>query len=210
MAATRRFGTETSPTRGVLLDATEQLMLEGGYAAISSRKVAERAGVKAPLVHYYFRTLDDLFLAVYRRRTHRNLERLAGALQETDQPLWVIWEYSTDRAGIALTQEFMALSNHRKTIRAELAETAERLRQIQLDAVSELLADYGVDTELITPAALLFTMSAVPRVLVIEEAMGMSTGHADIVAVVEHFLTQMEGPRHTAADKRTRSRRRTA
>ena len=50
MAATRRVGTLTSKTRALLLDVTEQLMLDEGYAAVSSRSVAARAGVKAPLV----------------------------------------------------------------------------------------------------------------------------------------------------------------
>ena len=54
--------------RGVLLDAAEQLMLEDGYAAVTSRRVAERAGLKPQLVHYYFRTMDELFIEVFRRR----------------------------------------------------------------------------------------------------------------------------------------------
>jgi TetR/AcrR family transcriptional regulator len=210
MTSIRRFGTETSKTRGVLLDVTEQLMLEEGYASVSSRHVAAKAGVKAPLVHYYFQTLDDLFIAVYRRRTDRNLERLAAALHETDQPLWVIWEYSSDKAGTAITQEFVALANHRKTIRAEIAQTAERLRQIQLEAVSGVLGGYGLDIDIITPAALLLVMAAVPRVIVIEETLGMSTGRAEAVALVEHYLTQLEGPRFTAAGKRSRTKRQPA
>ena len=40
MAATRRVGTLTSKTRALLLDVTEQLMLDEGYAAVSSRSVA--------------------------------------------------------------------------------------------------------------------------------------------------------------------------
>ena len=39
-------------------------MLEDGYAAVSSRSVAAAVGIQAPLVHYYFPTLDDLFVAV--------------------------------------------------------------------------------------------------------------------------------------------------
>jgi AcrR family transcriptional regulator len=34
----RRLGTETSKTRGALLDAAERLMLEEGYAALTSRR----------------------------------------------------------------------------------------------------------------------------------------------------------------------------
>ena len=62
MTATRRIGAEDSSTRAALLDAAQQLMLDEGYAAVTSRRVAAQAGLKPQLVHYYFRTMDDLFL----------------------------------------------------------------------------------------------------------------------------------------------------
>ena len=71
MVATRRFGAETSKTHAALLDAAEALMLAEGYAAVSSRRAAAAAGLKPALVHYYFATMDDLFLALYRRRVSR-------------------------------------------------------------------------------------------------------------------------------------------
>jgi TetR/AcrR family transcriptional regulator len=64
----RRIGAPDAKNRGVLLDAAEQLMLEDGYAAVTSRRLAVRAGLKPQLVHYYFRTMDDLFLEVFPRR----------------------------------------------------------------------------------------------------------------------------------------------
>jgi TetR/AcrR family transcriptional regulator len=56
-----------SGVRDAILDATESIMVEEGYAAVTSRRVAERAGLKSKLVHYYFRTMEDLFVAVYER-----------------------------------------------------------------------------------------------------------------------------------------------
>ena len=44
MASTRRIGAESSETRAALLDAAERLMLEHGYAAVTSRRVAGAAG----------------------------------------------------------------------------------------------------------------------------------------------------------------------
>ena len=75
MASARRIGAPDAKNRGVLLDAAEQLLLEEGYAAVTSRRVAERAGLKPQLVHYYFRTMEDLFLAVFRRRAEEGLGR---------------------------------------------------------------------------------------------------------------------------------------
>ena len=96
MASARRIGAPDAKNRGVLLDAAEQLLLEEGYAAVTSRRVAEKAGLKPQLVHYYFRTMEDLFLAVFRRRAEEGLEVLATALA-SPQPLWALWRFSTSR-----------------------------------------------------------------------------------------------------------------
>ena len=50
-----------------LLDAAEALLLEEGYAAVTSRRVAERAGVNPALLYYYFESMDGLFVALFRR-----------------------------------------------------------------------------------------------------------------------------------------------
>jgi AcrR family transcriptional regulator len=206
MAEGRRTEPETAHGKALILDATEQVMIEEGYAAVTSRNVAARAGVTGGLIHYYFPTLDDLFLAVYRRRTGRNIERLAEALQG-DQPLRVIWKYSSDPTGAALTAELLVMANHRKAIQAEIAETAEAIRRMQLKAVTEVLEGYGIDAEELPAPALLLFMAAVPRVIVIEQALGVSTGHVEAIEVVERWLERLEGPprsrRATAKPRRT-------
>src|SRR6476659_5288631 len=192
MAATRRVGTVTSKTRALLLDVTEQLMLDEGYAAVSSRSVAVRAGVKAPLVHYYFPTLDDLFIAAFRRRSERNLERLANALQG-DDPLQALWDYANDKAHVVLTFEFLALANHRKAIQAEMSEVAERFRKVELEAFTSMAASSGIDLDEFPPDALLLIMMAIPTTVVYEEAIGMSTGHEHALMLVERYVSQFRG-----------------
>ena len=62
MAEGRRRRAATEEKRERILDATEEIMLKEGYAAVSSRSVATAVGIQAPLVHYYFSTIDDLFV----------------------------------------------------------------------------------------------------------------------------------------------------
>jgi AcrR family transcriptional regulator len=196
--APRRLGAETSKTRGALLDAAERLMLEEGYAAVTSRRVAARAGLKPQLVHYYFRTMDDLFLALYRRRAEQGLERQTRALA-SDQPLWALWDLSRDPRGTALTMEFVALANHRKEIRAEFAASAERYRTEQVRGLAVVLERYGIGAGQFPPVVLSVLMTSVSQVLVIEqESAGMTSGHAETVAFVEEFLGRLEGPRRAA------------
>lgn len=192
MTAPRRMGTENSKTRVLLLDVTERLMLKEGYAAVGVRRVAREAEVAPALVLYYFRTLDDLFLAVLRRRAEEELETSAHEL-DSPSPLRALWEMSS-RPGAALINEFMALSNHRKAIRAELCEHAERYRRLQLEILTRKAAEEGLPLpEGVSPVALLVLGTALARVLVIEKGMGMSGGHAEAEALVEQLLRRFEG-----------------
>lgn len=49
-------------------------MLEDGYAAVTSRKIASRAGLPNA-IHYYFEDMDDLFVELFRRGAARSLAR---------------------------------------------------------------------------------------------------------------------------------------
>jgi TetR/AcrR family transcriptional regulator len=205
MASPRRIGSPDAKNRAILLDAAEQLMLEEGYAAVSSRRVASKAGLKPQLVHYYFRTMDDLFLDVFRRRGEEGLQRQAEALASA-QPLRALWEFSTDPAGTALTMEFVGLANHRKAIRAEIAHYAERFRAGQIEALSSLADRYGFHPDACPPAVLAVLMTSISRVIVMEKALGMSAGHAETLALVEKQLRLLEGGPQPLESDREESR----
>jgi AcrR family transcriptional regulator len=198
MTAVRRIGAETSETRARLLDAAEHLMLNGGYAAVTSRRIGAEAGARPALVHYYFRTMDDLFLAVFQRRAEQGFERQELALASS-QPLWALWELSRDPRGTALTMEFVALGNHRPAIRAEIAESAERFRRRQLETLPGILEGYGVDSGEWPPVVVAMLMASISRFLVIEqEALHVTTGHNETIAFVEAFLRRYEGDRRSS------------
>ncbi|MGA8370025.1 MAG: helix-turn-helix domain-containing protein [Acidimicrobiales bacterium] len=192
MASNRRIGGEDSESRAALLDATERLMLEEGYAAVSSRRVAQTAGLKPQLVHYYFRTMDDLFLAAYRRRAEGGLRRQARAF-EPGLSLRAVWALSDDPKSTALTMEFAALANHRKSIRTEIARYAELFRSRQTEILSQIMEEHGIDTEGFPPVAVMVLITGVSQILVMEEALGMSAGHAETRALVERCIVQLEG-----------------
>lgn len=99
-------------------------------------------------------------------RRDKNLQHLADALQaHPDEPLHVIWEYSWDGATGALMSEFMALGNHRKSIRAEIAEVSDRVRQVELDA---LRTNRELAHGNLSPDALVVLISAIPKFLNLE------------------------------------------
>lgn len=195
----RRVGSEAAKTRAQLVDVTERLMLRDGYAVVTSRRVATEAGVTAPLVHYYFPTLDDLFLAVLRRRADRQVERQARLLAG-DEPLRALWTFHTDRLAARFLTEFIGLANHRKAVRGELAAYAERFRAVELAALEQAVADGRLDLGGMSPAGVLVLLSTASRGLVNEESIGMSTGHNEVHALVEDLLARAERPARDARD----------
>ena len=190
-ASARRIGTEASKTRAALLDAARQLMLDEGYAAVTSRRVATKAGLKPQLVHYYFRTMEDLFLNLFRQGAELNLERHTQVLTSS-RPLRALWEFSSDASGMALTFEFVALSNHKKAIRAELLSYAERFRALQLEVIGVALERAGVDQALYPPEAVLMVLAGVGQFVSMEVNLGLTTGHDQTRATVERLLHQLE------------------
>lgn len=187
MTAPRRMGTENSKTRHLLLDTVERLMVEEGYAAVGVRRVAREAGVAPALVLYYFRTLDDLFLATMRRRFEQEIQAQTTAL-ESDRLMKTLWDHNSHPEGAVLNLEFIALANHRKTVRGEVAAHAERLRTLQKEAVERYLTERGIDSGTLSPLALTVLISTISRSLVLEDTLGLTMGHAELQALIERHL----------------------
>jgi AcrR family transcriptional regulator len=211
MATTaRRVGAETSKTREVLLDCVEKLMLDEGYASVSYRVLAAKAGVTPSLVQYYFPNIDDIFVAAIKRYSERGLAHLKNELERrTDDPLRAVWEYSWDEATGALMTEFMALGNHRKSIANEIAAVTESVRKMQLDA---LTAKFGKDAKPIgdfSLPALQLLISGMPKFLNLEKGIGVKSAHAEITEAFERYLDSVE-PRVGSKQKRKPTARKTA
>lgn len=192
MASPRRMGSPEAKNRAALLDAAEQLMLEEGYPAATSRRVAEKAGLKHQLVHYYFHGMDELFTASFRRSAERGLRVQAEALK-SPQPLWALWRWHTSTVNAPLWTEYIAMANHRKGLRAEVAYYSKRFREEQRWIVDRALKAYGVDPDELPGLAAIVLLTSVSRVLIMEEALEVLDGHAQTVEVVERYLRQLEG-----------------
>ncbi len=190
--AARRVGGEGSATRAAMLDATEALMRDEGYAAVSTRKVAAQAGLKPSLVHYYFPTTDDLLIALFRRGADQSDAMIEDALAEPD-PLRALWEFFTDTSRTALMLEFMALANHRKALRTFMVEHSVEMRARQAVMLARLPADRLQALNGCPPEALSVMLAGIGRVLVMEGGMGITSGHNEVRGFVQQWLTRIEG-----------------
>jgi AcrR family transcriptional regulator len=189
-----RVGRE-STTRQALIGATAQIMLEEGYAAATSRRVAAKAGVKPALVHYYFPSMDDLFLAVLRDGAETNLARQRQALVD-NEPLHALWRLNSTH-GAQLFMEFMALANHRKEIRSEIASYAHRFGDIEESAVTLAMRSHGADVAAFPPVVMSMIVTSLARILLLERGLGITRGHDEAEAFIERYLERFEMPAET-------------
>jgi AcrR family transcriptional regulator len=86
---------KTAGTRAQILGAGKTALLESGYAGLSTRRIAEEAGVPLSQIHYHFGSRQNLVLAILAEENERLLERqrrLFGA----ELPLWKQWDQACD------------------------------------------------------------------------------------------------------------------
>ena len=179
-------------TREALIDATAQIMVEEGYAAATSRRVAAKAGVKPALVHYYFPSMDDLFVAVLRDKAETNLQRQRQAIAEAE-PLHAFGS-SAARNDAQLFTEFLAMANHRKTIRSEIVSYAMRFRDLEEGAMT--LAHEGPRhrPRAFPPVVMSMIMGSLARMVLHEQGLGITRGHDEARAFIEQCLDRFEMP----------------
>ena len=177
--------------KAAILDATIEIMRQEGYAAVSSRKIAERAGLKSKLVHYYFKNMDELFLAVFQRAEQRHFDAQAKALA-SDQPLRELWKMSTDSSNTSITAELIALANHRKSLKQEIARSSERSRKLQAAILERALKTAQIDDAAVSPMLLSLVMTAISRLIAMDNVLGVTAGHSEAAAYIESFLKRLE------------------
>jgi AcrR family transcriptional regulator len=156
------MGPEDADTRSVLLDIAEQLMRDEGYVAVTSRQLARAANMSPQIVYYYFRTMDELFEAVFARVADYHMKAIARAADAPD-PLTAVWKLSSEPPNAVIISELMALSNHRKGLRTLISEFGRDFHARQAEIVEAEFARRGVDTGRWPPAMVAAIMEAVAR-----------------------------------------------
>lgn len=184
------MGPQDSATSTALMDATERVIREEGYAAATSRRIAAEAGVKQQLVYYYFRTMDELLLQTFRRRVEHALTRLSETIA-ADAPIQAIWTNLTATIDGKLAFEFVALANHHEGIRQEVRRFMTESRRMEAAAIERQVRTKGADLGPMTPSAAAFIMYSVSLILRREAATGITEGHDDVLALMDWMLKRV-------------------
>ncbi len=176
--------------RDKLIEAAGKLMLESGYAAMTSRRVAAEAGLKPQLVHYYFRSMDDLYLALYQHFVAGLVERQRAVLQSAT-PVRALWEMMCESRGALLT-EFQALANHKPAIHREIARFSSEFRREQVAILERVFQQRDLPDFTLSPAMLSMFLNALSRSLATEEPFDIDAGHAEAREIVERLIRAVD------------------
>jgi AcrR family transcriptional regulator len=187
--SSRRIGSQTSAARDAIIQGAAQVLLEEGAAGLTGANVAKRAGVKAHMVHYYFRTMDDLVLALVRQHGALGLKNTARAIA-SDEPLRALWEIEIAYKWGIVAMEFSAFAVRRDIIRAEMARYIEDMRSLQAEGIARHFQLRGIECP-IPPMALTIMISGIARQIVREKEFDVALGHSEMFAVVERFIDQL-------------------
>jgi AcrR family transcriptional regulator len=165
-------------------------MVDEGYAAVSSRRIAQELGLNAATIHYYYPVTDDIFVALHKRMTDRQLKELEKVFA-SENPLEAFWQFQSGWSQTALGVEFLALSNHRKSIRDRLSASTGMARETQATALAEATGGLGAVSDVLSPAALTNLLIAIGRFLANEERVGITSGHDDVRRFVDWAIGKL-------------------
>ena len=180
-----------SETRSKLLDAAEHIMLDEGYAAVTSRRVEKQAGISSQLVHYHFGSMDGLFIELIRRRSEAGLHAFRQLLEGDKLSLRILWDVQGGVEG-RFEVELAALANHRKVVGVELIKYAEQFREMSTQAMTKLLAVHGLSTTQYPPRVMVMALTGLGQLISLERGFGMTNGHDEAGAFMDLLLTSIE------------------
>jgi len=166
-------------------------MRSQGYGAVSSRRIAEEAGIRQGLVYYYFQTMDDVLLECFKRRTAQALDRYENEAR-SERPVHAIWEDLSNKVDARLVFEFVALANHHDGIREEVNRFLLKVRRLEAETIRREAEAKGIDLDPATPTALAFLMYCTTLVLASEATTGVTEGHDDVRALFGRILKHFE------------------
>ena len=199
--------------RSALLDAAEELLVKVGYAAITTRRLAEQAGVNHGLVHYYFGSMQEVFLQTLERFTDRLVER-QEALYAAAEPFVQKWRtamrYLTeDVAYQKVWLELQAMAWNDPDLRERVAAVVTRWVDVLRPAFAAGLDELGIAADERRVDVLVALAATFNQGIMLEQQLGADSGHRVLLDAVDAWLeTQQQSPaaaRAATADGRRRA-----
>jgi TetR/AcrR family transcriptional regulator len=187
-----------SAAEKALLDAAERLLVEVGHAGITTRRLAEEAGVNHGLVHYYFGSMENLLVRVLERFTERLTERQRAMYAAEDVPFIEKWRQAMrylvgeDVAYEKIWLELQALAWSHPELHEQVARVNGEWRAVLTEAFTEPRQAYGIPMPLDALVSLVMTFN---EGIILERAQGITEGHRELLAWIDGWLEGKEARR---------------
>jgi AcrR family transcriptional regulator len=174
-----------------LLDAAERLLIDVGHAGITTRGLAEEAGVNHGLVHYYFGSNENLLVRALERFTERLIER-QRELYASDLPFVEKWRtamrylIAEDVTYEKVWLELQALAWNDPGLRARLAHVNAEWREVLTDAFEEPHRELNIPMPLDALVSLVITFNLG---IMVERLGGIEEGHRELLDWIDGWLS---------------------
>jgi AcrR family transcriptional regulator len=175
----------------LLLDAAERLLVEVGFAGITTRRLAEAAGVNHGLVHYYFGSNENLLVRALERFTERLITR-QRELYAADEPFVDKWRtamrylVAEDATYEKIWLELQAMAWNDPGLRERLARVNAEWRAVLTDAFAEPHRELGISMPLEALVSLVMTFNIG---MIVERLGGIDAGHAALLDWIDGWLS---------------------
>jgi TetR/AcrR family transcriptional regulator len=176
-------------TEEAFLDAAERLLVEVGYAGITTRRLAQEAKANHGLVHYYFGSMENLLVRVLERFTERLIARqramYAAETQFIEKWRTAMRYLEADREYQKVWFELQALAWNRPELREPVAHVNAEWRGVLTEALAEPRERYEIDMPLDALVSLVITFN---EGMMFERLSGITTGHAELLEWIDGWL----------------------
>ena len=175
-----------------LLDAAERLLAGAGHAAVTTRRLAEEAGVNHGLVHYYFGSNENLLVRALERFTGRLIAR-QRELYAADLPFADKWRtamrylVSEDVSYQKIWLELQALAWNNADIAERLAWVNAEWRAVLTEAFDEPRRELGIALPLEALVSLVMTFNLG---IIVERLGGIETGHRELLEWIDRWISR--------------------
>jgi len=175
-----------------LLDAAERLLAGAGYAAVTTRRLAEEAGVNHGLVHYYFGSNENLLVHALERFTTRLIAR-QRELYAADLPFAEKWRtamrylMSQDVSYQKIWLELQALAWNNADISERLARVNAEWRAVLTAAFDEPRRQLGIELPVEALVSLVMTFNLG---IIVERLGGIDTGHRELLDWIDRWISR--------------------
>lgn len=188
-----------SETVEAFLDAAERLLVRVGYSGVSVRRLAEESGANHGLVHYYFGSMEELFLRVLERFTDRLIQR-QRAMYAADVPFITKWRTAMRYLDVDLEAgypkiwfELQAMAWNRPEMRKRVAHVNREWRAVLTEAFSGAMKEYGLDRRSFPVEAMVSLVITVNEGIMVERLSGVTDGQAELLGAIDRWLEMLEG-----------------